>query len=60
MDRRTFLGTAAAGLAACLAHGNRAGADEIPKEYQSAIAKGLDWVSKNQARDGHWEALQFG
>ena len=57
MNRRTFLGTAASGIAACLAPGSRSAADEVPKEYQAAIAKGLDWVARNQARDGHWEAI---
>src|SRR5438309_6349730 len=56
MNRRTFLGTAAAGLA-CLVRGSRVSADEVPKEYQATIAKGLDWVARNQARDGHWEAI---
>ncbi len=31
-------------------------ADEVPPEYRAAIAKGLDWVAKSQARDGHWDA----
>jgi hypothetical protein len=26
------------------------------KEYQKAIDKGLEWIVKNQHRDGHWEA----
>src|SRR5438309_7946235 len=56
MNRRTFLGTAAAGLA-CLVRGSGAAADEVPKEYQAATAKGVDWVARNQARDGHWEAI---
>jgi len=30
--------------------------DEIPKEYQDAIKKGLTWMSRNQHKDGHWEA----
>jgi hypothetical protein len=57
MNRRMFLGTAAAGLAAGVLRGSRVSAEEVPKEYQAAIAKGLDWVAKNQARDGHWEAI---
>jgi hypothetical protein len=35
----------------------RARADEVPAEYRAAIAKGLEWVAKNQQRDGHWEAV---
>jgi hypothetical protein len=31
-------------------------AEEPPKEYRAAIAKGLEWVAKQQHRDGHWEA----
>ncbi len=31
-------------------------ADELPQEYRAAIKKGLEWVAKNQHRDGHWEA----
>jgi hypothetical protein len=31
-------------------------ADELPKEYKAAVAKGLEWVAKEQHRDGHWEA----
>jgi len=32
-------------------------ADEIPKEYQDAIKKGLQWMARNQSKDGHWEAV---
>src|SRR5262249_30799363 len=34
----------------------RAAAEELPVEYRAAINKGLDWVAKQQQRDGHWEA----
>jgi squalene cyclase len=33
----------------------RAGADEIAPEYQAAIKKALEWLVKQQHRDGHWE-----
>src|SRR5439155_18294468 len=56
IDRRQFLGAAATGVTACLAGSVRLRGDEVLKEYQATVAKGLDWVSKNQARDGHWEA----
>src|SRR5712692_1623783 len=56
MNRRTFLGTALGALAAGLDGSGRARGDELPKEYRAAVAKGLDWVSKAQQRDGHWEA----
>jgi hypothetical protein len=35
---------------------SRAQAEDIPAEYKPAIAKGLEWVAKQQHRDGHWEA----
>src|SRR5271170_7870885 len=31
-------------------------ADDIPAKYQKVIDKGLDWLGKQQFRDGHWEA----
>jgi len=31
-------------------------AEEIPAEYRRVIDKGLEWVAKEQHRDGHWEA----
>src|SRR5262245_34783947 len=33
-----------------------AGADEQSAQHKEAVRKGLDWVAKAQARDGHWEA----
>jgi len=47
-------------LAACLllaAGAAPARADETPAEYRAAVNKGLEWLAKNQARDGHWEAF---
>src|ERR1700730_2645566 len=32
-------------------------ADELPQEYRAAVQKGLEWVAKQQHRDGHWEAI---
>src|SRR5262245_46505601 len=32
-----------------------ASADEIPKEFHETIAKGLEFLAKNQFDDGHWE-----
>src|SRR6516165_1268845 len=29
--------------------------EEIPPRYQEVIQKGLDYVAKQQQRDGHWE-----
>src|SRR4051812_41697105 len=31
-------------------------AEDCPPEYRAAITKGLEWVAKEQNRDGHWEA----
>ncbi len=31
-------------------------ADELPAEYRGAVNRGLEWVAKQQQRDGHWEA----
>jgi squalene cyclase len=31
--------------------------DEIPKEYQETIKKGLTWLQKQQFKDGHWEGV---
>src|SRR6516225_2816681 len=41
-------------LPACLPVRSRA--DEIAPEYRTAVDKGLEWMAKNQNRDGHWEA----
>jgi hypothetical protein len=30
--------------------------EEIPAKYRPVVEKGLDWLAKNQSRDGHWEA----
>jgi len=32
-------------------------ADEIPREYRDTIKKGLDYLAKNQYKDGHWEGV---
>src|SRR4051794_7169478 len=39
-----------------LALSPRARAEDCPPEYRAAINKGLEWVAKEQNRDGHWEA----
>ena len=31
--------------------------EEIPKEYQETVKKGLTWMAKNQFKDGHWEGV---
>jgi Prenyltransferase and squalene oxidase repeat len=32
-------------------------ADEIAPEYRPVVDKGLEWMAKQQNRDGHWEAV---
>lgn len=29
-------------------------ADEIPEKYRATVQKGLDWLAKQQHKDGHW------
>src|SRR5437870_11817613 len=37
--------------------GSRAArAEDLPPEVRAAVDKGLTWLAKNQAPDGHWEA----
>ncbi len=44
------------GLAlAVLAMPSPARGDEVPKEYREVVKKGLEWLAKNQLKDGHWE-----
>src|SRR5690606_22600256 len=31
-------------------------ADPIPKKYRKSIRKALDWLAKDQHKDGHWGA----
>jgi len=43
-------------LAAWLVHEpNPAQADEIPEKYRETVSKGLEYLAKNQHKDGHWE-----
>ncbi len=32
----------------------RSSADEIPEKYRETVRKGLDWIAKQQHKDGHW------
>src|SRR5262249_38759443 len=32
-------------------------AGEIPPEYRATVNKGLEWMAKQQSKDGHWEAF---
>jgi len=43
-------------LAAWVVHvQNPAQADEIPEKYRATVHKGLEYLLKNQSKDGHWE-----
>lgn len=44
------------GFAAWLAHAPAPiHADEVPEKYRDTVAKGLGFLAKHQAKDGHWE-----
>jgi rhamnogalacturonyl hydrolase YesR len=34
----------------------RARGDEVPKEFRETIKRGLEWLAKEQKKDGHWGA----
>jgi hypothetical protein len=51
MRSTILLGVFACGL--LLTPGVRA--EQLPREYQEAVNKGLKWLADNQHRDGHWE-----
>jgi hypothetical protein len=42
-------------IVAALGVGSPVRADEVPEKYQQVAARGLEWLAKQQARDGHWE-----
>ena len=54
LGRTTFL---LVGLSAGLSIPPAARSEEIPKEYQETVKKGLTWMAKNQFKDGHWEGI---
>ena len=42
-------------LAAWLVHvPDRAEADDVPEKYRNTVQKGLEFLAKNQHKDGHW------
>jgi hypothetical protein len=44
-------------VAAWLVHVPRsAQANEVPEKYRETVSKGLEYLAKNQCKDGHWEA----
>src|SRR5260370_34180479 len=56
MKHTAFHGSLALGLVVILAAVNQLQAEELAPQYRGAIQKGLEWVAKQQHRDGHWEA----
>ncbi len=55
MRCRFLLLIASAGLMATV-HASPAAAEELPPKLQKATEKALDWLARQQHRDGHWEA----
>jgi hypothetical protein len=51
-----FAAAALTAVAGLLVAGSPARADELPGEYQDAVARGLAWLAKQQHADGHWDA----
>ncbi|HEV3258757.1 MAG TPA: prenyltransferase/squalene oxidase repeat-containing protein, partial [Gemmataceae bacterium] len=57
MRKSAVVVSAAALVVAVALLGSHPGrAEEIAPEYRKAISKGLDWLAKDQHRDGHWDA----
>ncbi len=52
---KSFISFTLIGLSMCL-WGGSSSAGEVPQEYRKTIRKGLDWLAKNQSKDGHWAA----
>jgi hypothetical protein len=55
MDRRTFLAGAGSGLLVALGQTDWLPSEEIKPEVQKAIDKGLEYLNRTQAKDGHFE-----
>ena len=56
-SRRDWMARAAAALGLPFLLPGATRGDTVPQEYREMIKKGLDWMVKNQAKDGHWEAF---
>jgi len=60
MHRRQFLAASTLGGAALGLLGvtrNQARAEPIPEEFRDCVKKGLEWLAKQQSKDGHFEAF---
>lgn len=44
------------GLTLCAVFAGFAPAEDIPQDYRESVRKALEWLARNQARDGHLEA----
>src|SRR5579885_588428 len=55
MRKNSIIAFISAGILAALAPPAVRG-EELPPDVQAAVDKGLSWLAKNQAPDGHWEA----
>jgi hypothetical protein len=56
MRRIRFLVGVVCALGAFGAAARPAQAEELDNNVKTCVAKGLEWLAKNQQRDGHWEA----
>jgi squalene cyclase len=56
MIQSAFRAPLTLGLVLGLAAASEVRAEEMRPEYRVAVQKGLEWVVKQQHRDGHWEA----
>ncbi len=57
MRPRFLLPALLCGLGVLAIGARPAPAEEIPKEYRESVAKGLEWLAKQQSKDGHWESF---
>ena len=56
MKYSAFSGSLALVVCLSLPAASQLRAEELAPEYRAAVKKGLEWVAKQQHRDGHWEA----
>src|SRR5271168_3803597 len=53
----TYVGVLAGALALVGVNAAAVRAEDIPAEYRASVQKGLDYLAKQQQKDGHWEAF---